>query len=159
MVSFTINYSLGRAGWAFATVSNNAEYVEMTASYLHDSLRDLALCGIALLKGADRASTVFMDEPGEHHLLFKREGENNVHYEVRWYDDWASWDIYPIDKYKVVITGSSTLNQASDEILKVLREVFDKHGNEEYKKLWIEHDFPEQELRELNQLKNYKTNI
>lgn len=159
MASFTVDYSLERAGWALAMVSNDVRHVKMTTSYLHDSLRELAMCGIALLKGANRAKVVFLDEPGEHHLIFKCEGENTIHYEIRWYDDWASWDMYPLDKYNLIMTGRSTLNRVSGEILKSLRDIFENHGLEEYKKLWVNHDFPVHEFRELEQLKGNKSSL
>lgn len=114
------------------------------------------MCAIALLKGAEKAKAVFMDEPGEHHLVFECEVDKTIRYEIRRYDDWASWHINSLDEYDVVIKGRSTLNRISGEILKTLRDVLQKYSVEEYKRLWINHDFPLHELKELEQLKKLK---
>src|SRR5215471_2845322 len=84
-------WALTGTGWATATLRlGDAQPVAMVASYLHDSLRDLAGALIALDGGAKEVAVVLMDEPGEHHVVMRRVGENELEIEVRWFEDWAS---------------------------------------------------------------------
>lgn len=79
---------------ATVTLQCADQRVEMTASYLHDSLRDLASAARALVGGAAEVRVLFMDEPGEHELILRRAGEDAVEVEVLWYDDWKSWKMH-----------------------------------------------------------------
>jgi hypothetical protein len=67
-----INYELEHAGWATVTLECGGQQVTMAASYLHDSLRDLARASHSLVEGAEEATVVFMSEPGEHHVVMRR---------------------------------------------------------------------------------------
>ena len=60
------DYKLDGAGWATATLSCDEQRIEMTVSYLHDSLKDMASAVLAILNGAVEVKVIFMDEPGEH---------------------------------------------------------------------------------------------
>src|SRR5688572_30658151 len=88
-----LHYDLHNAGWATVTVECGDEKVEMTASYLHDSLRDLAAGARVLVRKGTEAAVVFMDEPGEHQMVVRRISDKEVDLEIWWYDDWRSWNI------------------------------------------------------------------
>lgn len=66
---FRCSYILDGTGWATVSVSENDRQVDMTASYLHDSLRELSQAALDLCDGNSAVTVVFMDEPGEHHLV------------------------------------------------------------------------------------------
>jgi hypothetical protein len=149
MATFSLKYLMEGAGWATAIVANKTESISMTVSYLHDSLCDLADATRSLIHGADSAKAIFMDEPGEHQLYFVKENDS-ISYEVRWFDDWASWDMHPIDKYTVVLRGKTTLNRVTGEIFNTLKYIYEEYSLEKYKEQWGEHDFP---IYEFNQLK------
>ena len=149
MANFKFEYKLHDAGWAEAIAYAQDKSVHMTVSYLHDSLCELADAAKSLIYGADSAKVVFMDEPGEHQIIFEKKDEN-VTFEVRWFDDWASWKMYPADKYKVVLSGSTTLKRVTGEIFASLKNIHDTHGLKKYIELWVEHEFP---INEFNQLK------
>ena len=87
------NYKVFDAGWAMMKITCGKDYVELTASYLHDSLRDLASAVLALIDGAREATAIFMDESGEHHVNFRRVGDEDIDIEVLWYSDWKSWGL------------------------------------------------------------------
>jgi hypothetical protein len=152
MANFKFEYKLHDAGWAEAIVWNENESVKMAVSYLHDSLCNLVDAAKSLIFGADSVSVIFMDEPGEHQLIFQSK-DKSVGFEVRWFDDWASWNMYPKDKYKVVLSGTTTLNRVTGEILDALNKIHETFGLKKYKELWVEHDFP---INEYNQLKLLK---
>ncbi|MEM7182101.1 MAG: hypothetical protein AAF518_14380 [Spirochaetota bacterium] len=156
MASFKFEYNLQSAGWAEAIVTNNDGSISMVASYLHDSLYNLANATIVLLNGADSAKVVFMDEPGEHQLILQKV-EQEIAFEVRWFQDWESWDMHPADKYEVVLQGRTTLKRLAGEFFSVLEMIYETYSLKEYKELWIEHKFP---IDPFNRLKNlWKTEL
>jgi hypothetical protein len=151
MDKFTIKYELEDAGWAQASIDFQGDSVQMTASYLHDTLRELAEAAISIVNGAKTARVVFMDEPGEHQLLLCRLSDDKIEFEVRWFDDWESWGMLPADKYDVRLQGSTTIRRFRHEVLNVLWKIFEEYGAENYKEKWIEHEFPLNKYEELKE--------
>jgi len=144
-------YTLDGTGWATATLAVGEKSVSMTVSYLRDSLRELANAGLRLRNGKTKAAVIFMDEPGEHHLLLKRVGDD-LNVEIIWFDDWASWKLEPNTGPKSVFTATVPLTDfllAATNALKILLDTF---GLEGYKKKWIEHEFPLEEYKKLRTL-------
>jgi hypothetical protein len=135
------DYVLDGAGWATATAVVGGRDVAMTVSYLHDSLGQLADAILELEAGREEAAVVFMSEPGEHHLVFRRAGDN-VGVEARWFKDWASWGMYPPDRYEVVAAGTSPFAVVREQVVAALGRVLAEHGVEGYKAKWVEHEFP-----------------
>ena len=56
--------------------------------------------------------------------------------------DWASWGILSDSEFEVVLSGTNTINAIIQQISDTLKDIHDNIGIEEYKKRWIEHDFP-----------------
>lgn len=137
----TIVYALDGAGWATATGGVDGGKVAMPVSHLHDSLGQLAGATLELSAGGTEATVVFMDEPGEHHLVLSRTGDA-VAVEARWFEDWASWDIYPSDRYQVVQGGVCTFEAFRDQVVNALGGVLAELGVAGYRAKWGEHDFP-----------------
>ena len=145
-----LEYTLAGSGWADASVSDGEFAVFMQVSYLHDSLANLAKAALDMGAGAQEATVVFMDEPGEHQLVLHRREQDALTVELRWYDDWASWGLVPVDRYATVLTTRTSRAELRAEVLKVLDRLNETFGPAEYRQLWIEHDFPidlHQELR------------
>lgn len=143
-------YTLDGAGWATATLRVGDQTVSMTVSYLRDSLREFANAVLHLRNGESKETVVFMDEPGEHHLLLQRIGEN-VNIEIIWFDDWASWKLKPDTEPKSMFAATVPLTDfllAATNALAILLNTF---GLEGYKKKWIEHEFPLAEYQKLRQ--------
>ncbi|MBI4751153.1 MAG: hypothetical protein HY774_21965 [Acidobacteria bacterium] len=141
-------YILHRAGWATAILSCQDQTIEMTVSYLHDSLRNLASAVIALLNGATEVSVIFMDEPGEHRLVLRRKDQTTVSLEVRWYEDWYSWGIGSSD-FETLLSGVTRLTHLRGQVLSAMKQILDEHGEIGYKQKWCLHEFPMEELRQL----------
>jgi hypothetical protein len=135
------DYTLDGTGWATATAVVGGRAVAMTSSYLHDSLGQLADAILELEAGREEVVAVFMSEPGEHHLVFCRAGEH-VAVEVRRFNDWASWGMYPPDRFEVVAAGANPLATLREQVVAALGRVLAVHGIEGYKVKWVEHDFP-----------------
>ncbi len=76
---FHFSYELDGAGWATARIDHGNVSVDMTASYLHDSLRELANAVFRISRALTAEQrVVFMDEPGEHQLTLRRWATINV---------------------------------------------------------------------------------
>ncbi len=144
-----LEYTLHNAGWAEARIGSGQAYVNMTVSDLHDSLRELAKAVLQLQGGANEALVIFMDEPGEHHLIFEMIPDNHVRVEVRWYDDWASWGITPGHQYEVVFEATTLVKEVVGQVLGILESLLREHGEVGYKQKWLGHDFPTSEYEQL----------
>jgi hypothetical protein len=115
----------------------------MTVSYLHDSLEQLTDAVICLLDGTEKSTSVtFMDEPGEHGMFLTLKNPGRLNIQIRWFNDWASWGMYPEDKFTVVFDEECDLLLFAKQVNEQLDKLYIENGLEGYKKKWIEHDFP-----------------
>lgn len=150
MIEF--NYILENAGWAKVLIGKEQQWVEMTVSYLHNSLEELINGFTCLLQNeVTERTVVFMDEPGEHHLILKKEGEQLI-ITVKWYDDWTSWGMYPKEKHTVVFEGKTTVFDFAKQVEISLDTVYLENGTAGYKAKWIEHDFPFYKYKKMKKL-------
>jgi hypothetical protein len=152
-MGFKLIYDLEGAGWAMMRIQDGDRHLDVTVSYLHDSLRELAEAARALLFGADSARVVFMDEPGEIQLVLNR-ADDGLRYEARWFDDWNSWGMHPPDQFEAVFSGETTVRRFVGEVRSQLKAVFESHGVRGYKEKWGSHEFPQELLRELEVASN-----
>jgi hypothetical protein len=152
-MGLSLQYELHDAGWATATVRDGERHRKFRVSYLHDSLRELATAALSLRAGAREARIVFMEEPGEHHLHLVVAGEL-LAWQLRWFNDYASWNMSPADEYRIVLWGNSTLDRFVGEACNLLEEVLAKHGVAGYLENWEEHPFPEEELEQLRRARS-----
>ena len=143
-----LEYKVLDAGWATCEVGNGNESRLITISYLHDTLKELALSAINI-RNKENQSVIFMDEPGEHKLILSKKNGSKIIYELRWYRDWASWNIIPEDDYKLILRGETTLPKYVNEVRKVLINIKETIGPKLYKEKWGEHEFPLEEYEEL----------
>jgi len=80
--SFSLKYTVHNGGWAVLEIGYMEKTVTLNISFFHDSLKELAQSAI-VLQSKDETSVIFMDEPGEHKLILKKNG-TNIFYELRW---------------------------------------------------------------------------
>lgn len=145
---FFIEYKLDKAGWAYGKIGNVEKEIKFVVSYLHDSLLELAQSAIDIQVMTSK-QVIFMDEPGEFILKLKREGNMKLSYELRWYDDWFSWGMYPEDNFKLMLSGETTVSRYVNQVRNLMLQLMEKHTEKEYKKLWVEHDFPSKAFNKL----------
>ena len=143
-----LNYILQDNGWAIIEINNGEKVLHLNVSYLHDSLKNLAESAIHL-KNKSVKSVIFMDEPGEFWLVLKRDEDNLINYELRSYKDYASWNLINEKKFIIKLEGTTTLPKYINEVRRNLMQIFDEFGVKEYKKKWIEHEFPIEEYIQL----------
>ncbi|MFM9925380.1 hypothetical protein VLK31_20490 [Variovorax sp. H27-G14] len=144
-----MGYVVSGAGWAKLSfrADADAEPMVFAVSYLHDSLGDLARMGVELVKGAQSATAVFMDEPGEVQLVVNgrkgnKDDKDDLSFELRGYPDWASWDMTSADNYKVLASGVVRRADLVRNIHAILERIYVDLGLVRYRELWVEHDFP-----------------
>lgn len=145
---FCLSYSLHRAGWATAQL-DHGQSCEMTVSYLHDTLLELAASVLLIERGATEAKVIFMDEPGEHQLHLKSEVHDGLCYELRWYEDWESWGIVKSDQFRVIASGEVSVRRYRQQVASILHEMYERYGPEKYQELWLEHPFPTKQYRDI----------
>ena len=145
----SIDYKLEEAGWAISEIGNGKEIITITVSYLNDTLKQLAESAINIKKGNSKR-IIFMDEPGEHHLVLNRTSENEIEYEVFWYDDWTDWNAIENEKFERVLSGKTSNVNYVNEVRKVLKNIWNEFGPEKYQQKWVNHEFPKNELDLLN---------
>ena len=137
-----LRYKLDGTGWATLTISEDEKSVEVTVSYLHDSLKELDQAVLAIGRGELQAEVVFMDEPGEHHLLFIQETRGTVSFELRWFDHWVSCGHGNTADFREILKGTISVADLKAQTVSALKEILDTFGVEGYKAKWVEHDFP-----------------
>lgn len=150
------DYKLDAAGWATATLGDGNREIAMPVSYLHNSLEQLVGAILALSDGREESSVVFVDEPGEHLVLFRRTDGDAVAVEVRWSDDWVrwKWGIWGIDdsmenqsvntqtSYHIVLEASTTVAELRSLVVAAMGRILTQFGVQGYKIKWRAHDFP-----------------
>jgi hypothetical protein len=124
----------------------------MTASYLSDALGDFARAVRGLMRGMPEATFSFLDEPGEHRIVLKRDDET-VCVTVYWFEE----DGANLQHGQVVLTAECSVGGLATMTINCLRKVLDTHGEIGYRERWQQHDFPTQEYRDLLELRRAQT--
>ena len=147
---FELDYIVEKAGWAVAKASYEGVDIEMSVSYLHDSLKELAETTLQMVNGGNSAKVVFMDEPGEHQIIFKKQNAEEIQFTIRWYDGYESEGTYPSEKYKTILEGTCTLSRLKHQVTNILWNILESLGEDRYLELWGEHEFPKDLYKKLN---------
>ena len=140
-MALDLTYKLLDAGWALVTIRDGNSEFKFWVSYLNDSLAELAESAVMIRDGLELAKVVFMDEPGEAHLIISR-GDDELRYELRWYGDWCSWGFQLEDSFKLLHEGRVPEWEFLASIRRQLQSILREHGEAGYLKSWIEHPFP-----------------
>jgi len=129
------SYRLTGVGWSEARLTLAGGEVKMRASYLSDALGDLLDALIHLHYGARQAQVSWEEEPGEFRWLLARHGRGVI-VRVLWFEDEA-------DEVGVeVLRGRTELDRLIRAVTSAARAVLEEHGEEGYRKRWVEHPFP-----------------
>ena len=144
-----LNYILKNDGWAVLEIDNGEEFLQLNISYLNDSLQSLAQSAIDLKRKSEK-TVIFIDEPGEHWLVLKKNDLNIINFELRFYQNYASWNLINKENYTVILKGETTLPKYINEVRKNLIQIFNEFGIKKYKEMWGKHEFP---IKEYDTLK------
>lgn len=147
---FRIEYEVKHHGWAEVSISFDGTTVNRAVSYLHDSPLDLARMARNLRDGCTNATAVFMDEAGELQLHIDCH-DDNARITVRDYSDWASWGMWNIDDFEVLLEGSCSRSRITGQITDLLRNIYEDIGPMKYHQLWESHEFPVDDFESLTE--------
>jgi len=151
-----LDYILEDAGWATGKLTAREFQTEFDASYLHDSLASIIQAAIGLLTDKERVIIPFFSEPGENQLVIEKIDENKIEIELRWYEDWASWNMIDPNKYESVYKGQTTLKSFVVNAYNTAKRIVDKNGLEGYSEKW-QGEFPIDDFKKLEELKKTRT--
>lgn len=143
-----IEYKIVGTGWAVGKIGNGEKLTEFNVSYLCDSLKELAESAIEIHE-KNFKTVVFMDEPGEHVLILNRRDKFLIEYELRWYNDWWTWNLIDENNFDLIFKGQTTVAKYVNQVRNVLNAIITELGLNEYRNKWIKHDFPIVEFEQL----------
>ena len=154
--AMTFSYVLDGAGWASVTIAQDGRYRKIQVSYLSDPLYDIVQAAISLLEGAESVRFSFDDEPGEHRCIITRTGNADANIRVLWFTD--LWSKLPDDQGEEVFNCACSVAGFCKEMETCLQHLFDAHGIDGYKKLWVGADFPSEPFDRLREITSGKSN-
>ena len=76
--------------------------------------------------------------------------ENAVEVEILWHEDWKSWQMGSSPGERKLL-GTTTLAHVRGQVLAELRRLLQENGESGYKQKWVQHDFPDAEMRALEE--------
>lgn len=136
----TIDYNVEDHGWACIHISNGSLIEDIYASYLYDSLKDLA--DSALEIEAKKHKTVyFVMEPGECQLVLTMINDKEIEYHLDLYKEWSSNNTQREPATRI-LKGKCSLVNYKNEIRRNLIKIMTDLGPELYKEKWQLRDFP-----------------
>ena len=148
-MSVTFSYELTGRGWAECTVRIGERVAKVSASYLSDALADLASATAAALRGHPAACASFAEEPGEYRWMLEPRADGQVRLRVLEFPE--SRGGKP-EEGIVLLDGECRLRTFAGAIVSELQRLEAKHGQEGYRRLWVNHEFPAERLTELQGL-------
>ncbi len=151
-------YELHNAGWASLKIHDGHKEFHYAVSYLYDSLCELSVATVNLLKHRESGSVIFMDEPGELKLEIEKLNAGQVRLTGKWYADWASWGMFPKDRFRIDFSFDMGLNDFAADVLLHLESIYITDGVDGYLEKWCEHEFPLKNYLRLKKLLNEHTN-
>lgn len=137
-------YRVLESGWAEARLGHEGGSVDLSASYLSDALGDLVETVALVVEGVPSARCSWLEEPGEFRWRFLRH-DDDVDLDVLWLTDWDMRD----DEGHPVFHARVPAARLGRVVLAEAQRVLDTFGLNEYRRRWIEHEFPLPALQHL----------
>jgi hypothetical protein len=145
------DYIIENGGGAVAKLSARNFQKEFDASFLHNSLASIIYAAIGLLTDKTRITIPFFSEPGEHQIVIEKIDDDNIEQELRWYDDYASWNMIDPNKYKSLYKGKTTLKSFIINAYNSAKRIINENGMEGYAEKW-RRAFPIDDFKRLESL-------
>ncbi len=145
-----LEWKLTGYGWAECHVRIGDVAAVVTASDLSDALRNLLAAVCEILRGSARATASFEEEPGEYLWTFSSDGKGSVGVRID-----ASLDMREDAPYApgtVVLDAQCPNLHLGEAFLAMLDALLRTYGRRGYKKLWLSHEFPDEQASELRRL-------
>lgn len=163
-----LEYELTGKGWATASIDNGDQRAEHRISYIGPGLEELLQAALGLTENKRRTIASFEDEPGENRWVFRVERVGTVFLVISFYDHLFSNpeveederelrkredlpEDDPDDPAMVLFAAYVHLPELLQAVSAAAEAVLEKYGAAGYKTEWLEGDFPEEELRKLQE--------
>lgn len=149
------NFNLAlKAGWITATLIDDKTEIVLHASYLSDAPRDLLKAIVALIRGSNKETFFWLEEPGQYGWMLSKD-KDILNIKIYDYSNWLydKWE-ENLNRGKLIFSSSYPLIAFAKLINKEFTNLLKQHGLEGYKKEWSMHEFPLKEKEELDKLLN-----
>ena len=144
-----ISYELEGAGWAKCSLQSDTSAVQITSSYLSDSLRDLVLSAVSVLGGFRGVVFSFDEEPGQYRWVIESTGHTTFDLQLIEFPDLGSNE--PNDKGSLLFLVHTNRLIYAQAVHSAASAVLAKHGLAGYAESWHMHPFPARELELLQE--------
>lgn len=122
----------------------------VTASYLSDALRSLISAVCRILNGVSEATASFDEEPGEYRWRIFRIDNDMIRLLILEFSD--LWSNKPDSEGKPIFDVKCRLRTFAGAVYDGCQRLLAEHGHNGYRDKWLEHEFPDSDLRELRRL-------
>ena len=146
-----IEYALRGAGWAEGTLLLDDRRLELDASYIHDTFKEIVEALLSACKGQETVEWVYFHEPESTHVYLTRANGGQA-IAVRRYPD------FRIPRPRLGYAGT-LIAEAKVQLRQVVADVIiagsrmiDAHGEQGYLQSW-HHSFPTSAFADLRQLR------
>jgi hypothetical protein len=139
-MAISIQYNLTGRGWAECIVEINGQQAHLTASYLSDALADLLDAIAIVVRGANEATALFAEEPGEYRWRLTRVSDEQLCVCILWFKE--LWKHRPDEEGEVILKTECRLRTFAGAVLSASQSVLSTYGLDGYKENWVKNEFP-----------------
>jgi hypothetical protein len=145
------SWELSGAGWATCRIADGSSERQDHVSYCTDALADL-LHGIAGLYGSSSVQRFSFDlEPAEVRWVLRSHGQDVKILIYLFADMFTSFEL-PDDEGELSWSSTQPRSVVGHAVLEAAQTVLRQHGEEGYRKKWMQHPFPVSALQDLRRL-------
>jgi len=145
------SWELSGAGWATCRIADGSSERKDHVSYCTDALADL-LHGVAGLYGPRSVQRFSFDlEPAEVRWVLRSHGQGVEILIYRFPDMSMSFDL-PDDEGELSWSSTQPRSVVGHAVVEAAQTVWQQHGEEGYRKKWMQHPFPVSALQDLRRL-------
>ncbi|MEU0071565.1 hypothetical protein ABZ027_18750 [Streptomyces sp. NPDC006332] len=143
---------MSSSGWASCELADGVSAKSFRFGYLTDALADL-LFGMTSLYGPWRTERFFFDaEPTEIRWVLRRTDETTVVLSIYEFQDLAVSPGLPDSAGELAWRSTHARAELAHAVLRAAEGALERHGEDGYLELWLEHAFPMAALQDLRRL-------
>ena len=146
-----IEYALSGAGWAQGAVVLDGRRIELDASYIHDTFKDIVEALLKACRGQEAVEWVYFHEPASTHVyLTFADGRRAI--ALRRFPDFRVPRPRLGNPGTLIAEGKVLLRQLVADVIIAGSRMIDTHGEQGYLQSW-HHPFPTRAFAELRDLR------
>src|SRR6516225_3633644 len=146
-----IEYALSGAGWAQGAVVLDGRRIELDASYIHDTFKDIVEALLSACRGQEAVEWVYFDEPASTHVyLTYADGRRVI--ALRRFPDFRVPRPRLGNAGTLIAEGDVLLGQLVADVIVAGSRMIDAQGEQGYLQSW-RRPFPTRALADLKELR------